>query len=114
MSFLACLNCRRWFINASKLEIYIVTRQRNIQSPIGDINARFASCATKSNGNVTARYERTWSGMRMNSRLSIVNGRLQLSGRVVDEEVIGALKRTGYMTPQHMIPLDAILTMLDY
>lgn len=34
----------------------------------------------------------------------------QLAGKIVDEEVIGALQQTGYMTPQHMMLIDTILT----
>lgn len=32
----------------------------------------------------------------------VIDSERQLSGKVVDEEVIGALQRTGYMTRQHM------------
>jgi Protein of unknown function (DUF3435) len=48
---------------------------------------------------------------RYKNEQPVIDSERQLSGRVVDEEVIGALKRMGYMTPQYMIVLDAILTM---
>ncbi|KAB8213297.1 hypothetical protein BDV33DRAFT_210344 [Aspergillus novoparasiticus] len=35
----------------------------------------------------------------------------QLAGKFVAEEVMGALQRTGYMTPEHMTLIDAVLTM---
>ncbi|KAJ5682147.1 hypothetical protein N7462_005312 [Penicillium macrosclerotiorum] len=39
------------------------------------------------------------------------NNERQLSGKVVDKEVIGALQRTSYITPQHITLIDSILTM---
>lgn len=41
----------------------------------------------------------------------VIDSERQLAGKVVDEEVMGALERTGYMTPQHMILIDTVLTM---
>ena len=35
----------------------------------------------------------------------------QLAEKVVDEEVMGELQRTGYMTTQHMTLIDSVLTM---
>ncbi|RAL06608.1 DUF3435 domain-containing protein [Aspergillus homomorphus CBS 101889] len=40
-----------------------------------------------------------------------IDSERQLAGKVVDEEVMGALERTGFMTPQHMILIDTILAM---
>ena len=41
----------------------------------------------------------------------VIDSERQLAGKLVDEEVMGALERTGYMTPQHMILIDTVLTM---
>ncbi|KAJ5267492.1 hypothetical protein N7478_010477 [Penicillium angulare] len=41
----------------------------------------------------------------------VIDSERQLAGKVVDEEVMGALQRTGYMTPQHMTLIDSVLTM---
>ncbi|KAJ5283267.1 hypothetical protein N7505_001247 [Penicillium chrysogenum] len=41
----------------------------------------------------------------------VIDSERQLSGKVVDEEVLVALERTGYMTPQHMTLIDTVLTM---
>lgn len=35
----------------------------------------------------------------------------QLAGKVVDEKAIGDLQCTGYITPQHMMLIDTILTI---
>lgn len=42
----------------------------------------------------------------------VIDSERQLAGKIVDEEVIGALERTGYMTPQHMMLIDNVLTTL--
>ncbi|PLB49073.1 hypothetical protein P170DRAFT_357573, partial [Aspergillus steynii IBT 23096] len=41
----------------------------------------------------------------------VIDSERQLSGKLMDEEVMGALERTGYITPQHMLLIDSILTM---
>lgn len=41
----------------------------------------------------------------------MIDSERQLAGKVVDEEVIEALQRNGYMTPQHMMLIDTILTI---
>ncbi|KAF7122872.1 hypothetical protein CNMCM5793_000982 [Aspergillus hiratsukae] len=48
---------------------------------------------------------------RYKNEQPVIDSERQLAGKVVDEEVMGALERTGYMTPQHMILIDTILTM---
>ncbi|EAW17037.1 DUF3435 domain-containing protein [Aspergillus fischeri NRRL 181] len=48
---------------------------------------------------------------RYKNKQPVIDSERQLAGKVVDEEVMGALERTGYMTPQHMILIDTILTM---
>ncbi|CAI7627730.1 unnamed protein product [Penicillium palitans] len=41
----------------------------------------------------------------------VIDSERQLSGKVVDEEVLVALERTGYMTLQYMTLIDTVLTM---
>ena len=48
---------------------------------------------------------------RYKSEQPVIDSERQLSGKVVDEDVMGALERTGYMTPQHMTLIDTVLTM---
>ncbi|KAB8069060.1 hypothetical protein BDV29DRAFT_183512 [Aspergillus leporis] len=48
---------------------------------------------------------------RYKNEQPVIDTERQLAGKVVDEEVMGALERTGYMTPQHMILIDTVLTM---
>lgn len=48
---------------------------------------------------------------RYKNEQSVIDSERQLAGKVVDEDVIGALQRTGYMTPQHMMLIDTILTI---
>lgn len=48
---------------------------------------------------------------RYKNEQPVIDSERQLAGKVVDEEVIGALQQTGYMTPQHMMLIDTILTM---
>ncbi|CAG8877120.1 unnamed protein product [Penicillium salamii] len=48
---------------------------------------------------------------RYKNEQPVVDSERQLSGKVVDEEVLVALERTGYMTPQHMTLIDTVLTM---
>jgi hypothetical protein len=47
---------------------------------------------------------------RYKNEQPVINSEQQLSGKVVDEEVIGALQRTGYITLQHMMLIDSVLT----
>ena len=42
----------------------------------------------------------------------VIDSEQQLAGKLVDEEVMGALEWTSYMTPQHIILIDTVLTML--
>lgn len=48
---------------------------------------------------------------RYKNEQPVINSERQLAGKVVDEEVIGALQWNGYMTPQHMMLIDTILTI---
>ncbi|OQD78924.1 hypothetical protein PENANT_c071G10263 [Penicillium antarcticum] len=48
---------------------------------------------------------------RYKNEQPVIDSERQLSGKVVDEDVMGALERTGYMTPQHMTLIDTVLTM---
>ncbi|KAE8374982.1 hypothetical protein BDV26DRAFT_268992 [Aspergillus bertholletiae] len=48
---------------------------------------------------------------RYKNEQPVIDSERQLSGKLVDEEVMGALERTGYMTPQLMTLIDTILTM---
>ncbi|CAG7979818.1 unnamed protein product, partial [Penicillium salamii] len=48
---------------------------------------------------------------RYKNEQPVVDSERQLSGKVVDEEVLVELERTGYMTPQHMTLIDTVLTM---
>jgi hypothetical protein len=48
---------------------------------------------------------------RYKNEQPVIDSERQLSGKVVDEEVLVALERTGYMTPQHMTLIDTVLTM---
>ncbi|KAJ9480689.1 hypothetical protein VN97_g12850 [Penicillium thymicola] len=48
---------------------------------------------------------------RYKNEQPVIDSERQLSGKVVDEEVMGALQRTGYMTLQHMTLIDSVLTM---
>ncbi|EER43787.1 conserved hypothetical protein [Histoplasma capsulatum H143] len=41
----------------------------------------------------------------------VVDSERQLSGKVVDEDVRSELERSGYMTPEQMIMIDAVLTL---
>ena len=48
---------------------------------------------------------------RYKNEQPVIDVERQLAGRLVDEEVMEALQRTGYMTPQHMTLIDTVLTM---
>jgi hypothetical protein len=48
---------------------------------------------------------------RYKNEQPVIDCERQLAGKFLDDEVKGALERTGYMTPQHMILLDIILSM---
>ncbi|KAJ6103770.1 hypothetical protein N7486_003992 [Penicillium sp. IBT 16267x] len=48
---------------------------------------------------------------RYKNEQPVIDSERQLAGQVVDEEVMGALQRTGYMTPQHMTLIDSVLTL---
>jgi hypothetical protein len=48
---------------------------------------------------------------RYKNEQPVIDSERQLAGKMVDEEVIGALQRTGYMISQHMILIDTVLTM---
>ncbi|OXV05219.1 hypothetical protein Egran_07013 [Elaphomyces granulatus] len=41
----------------------------------------------------------------------VIDSERELSGKVVDEEVLGALQRTGAIARKHLLLLDAVLTM---
>jgi hypothetical protein len=48
---------------------------------------------------------------RYRNEQQVIDSERQLAGKVVDEEVIGALRQTGCMTPQHIMLIDTVLTM---
>ncbi|KAL2802972.1 hypothetical protein BJX63DRAFT_90216 [Aspergillus granulosus] len=48
---------------------------------------------------------------RYKNEQPVIDCERQLAGKFLDEEVKGALERTGYMTPQHMILIDNVLSM---
>ena len=48
---------------------------------------------------------------RYKNEQPVIDSERQLSGKIVDEEVMGALQRTGYMTPHHMTLIDSVLTL---
>ncbi|KAL2784221.1 hypothetical protein BJX66DRAFT_330114 [Aspergillus keveii] len=48
---------------------------------------------------------------RYKNEQPVIDCEMQLAGKFLDDEVKGALERTGYMTPQYMILLDNILSM---
>ncbi|KAL4958922.1 DUF3435 domain-containing protein [Aspergillus stella-maris] len=48
---------------------------------------------------------------RYKNEQPVIDSERQLAGKLLDGEVKGALERTGYMTPQHMILIDTILTI---
>ncbi|KAE8399029.1 hypothetical protein BDV37DRAFT_290564 [Aspergillus pseudonomiae] len=48
---------------------------------------------------------------RYKNEQPVIDVERQLAGKFVAEDVMGALQRTGYMTPQHMTLIDAVLTM---
>jgi hypothetical protein len=41
----------------------------------------------------------------------VIDSERQLSGKVVDKEVLGVLQRTGPIARKHLLLLDAVLTM---
>jgi hypothetical protein len=41
----------------------------------------------------------------------VIDSERQLSGKVVDEDVRNALERSDYMTLEHLLLIDAILTL---
>lgn len=41
----------------------------------------------------------------------VIDSEQQFAGKLVDEEMMDALEWTSYMTPQHMILIDTVLTM---
>jgi hypothetical protein len=48
---------------------------------------------------------------RYNKEQPVIDSERQLSGTVVDEDVRSALERSDYMTPEHLLLIDAILTL---
>lgn len=48
---------------------------------------------------------------RYKNEQPVIDSERQLSGKMVDEDVKIALENTGYMTPQHMMLIDTVLTM---
>lgn len=48
---------------------------------------------------------------RYKNEQPVIDSERQLSGKVVDEEVLVALERTGYMITQHMTLINTVLTM---
>lgn len=47
---------------------------------------------------------------RYKNEQPVIDSERQLAGKIVDEEVIGALERTGYISLQHMTLIDTVLT----
>jgi hypothetical protein len=48
---------------------------------------------------------------RYKNEQPVIDCERQLAGKFLDDEVKGALERTGYMTPQHMILIDNVLSI---
>jgi predicted ABC-type ATPase len=48
---------------------------------------------------------------RYKNEQSVINSERQLSGKVIGEDVVKALQRTGYMISQHLILINTVLTM---
>lgn len=48
---------------------------------------------------------------RYKNEQPVIDSERQLSGKVVDEDVLTALERTDYMTPEHLLLIDTILTL---
>lgn len=48
---------------------------------------------------------------RYKNEQPVIDSERQLAGKIVDEEVMSAKQRTGFMTPQHMTLIDSVLTM---
>lgn len=48
---------------------------------------------------------------RYKNEQPVIDSERQLAGKMVDEEAMGALEQTRYMTLQHMMLIDTILTM---
>ncbi|EDN07509.1 predicted protein [Histoplasma mississippiense (nom. inval.)] len=65
-----------------------------------DITRPFVRSAARSNARGSS-----------SSEQPVIDSERQLSGKVVDEDVRSALERSGYMTPEQMIMIDAVLTL---
>jgi hypothetical protein len=48
---------------------------------------------------------------RYNKKQPVIDNERQLSGKVIDKNVQNALERSDYMTPEHLLLMDAILTL---
>jgi hypothetical protein len=48
---------------------------------------------------------------RYKNKQPVINSKQQLSEKVVDKDVVRALQQTGYITPQHLILINTVLTM---
>ncbi|KAF9883337.1 hypothetical protein FE257_003553 [Aspergillus nanangensis] len=48
---------------------------------------------------------------RYKNEQPVIDSERQLSGKLVNEEVIGPLERTGYITPHHILLINTILTI---
>lgn len=49
---------------------------------------------------------------RYKSEQPVIDSKGQLLGKVIDEGVVGALQQSEYMTREHMVLIDTILTLL--
>lgn len=48
---------------------------------------------------------------RLKKEQPVINSERQLSGKVVDEDTQGVLERLDLLTPEHLLIIDAILTL---
>ena len=48
---------------------------------------------------------------RLKKEQPVINSERQLSGKVVDEDTQGVLERSDPLTPEHLLIIDAILTL---
>ncbi len=50
---------------------------------------------------------------RYKKKQPVIDSERQLSGKVVDEDVRGALERSDHTTPEQLLLIDAVLTARD-
>lgn len=101
--------CRNWFRNGSKLEICALGSKKKYER--ADQKYRRALRELRNEKQRQRNRQVRENLERYKNEQPVIDSERQLAGKVVDEEVIGALQQTGYMTPQHMMLIDTILTM---